>query len=80
MLQNGGAEASMEWILSHLDDADLNDPMPEARAGSGIEQSYEADPDSLAMLESMGFTQQQVSCHWSGCVSCLMPVMLCAVL
>lgn len=57
-LQNGGAEASMEWMLGHMDDADLNDAMPDPSAPSSA--TYVADPESVAMLTSMGFTDRQV--------------------
>ena len=53
----------MEWILSHMDDADLNDPIPElstAAAGSGARDASTADPEALMMLTSMGFTDRQV--------------------
>ena len=59
LLQNGGPEASMEWILSHMDDADLNDPIPEPSAASDPE-AYSANPESVSMLSSMGFTDRQV--------------------
>ena len=49
----------MEWILSHMDDADLNDPIPEASAAPEAE-SYSANPESVVMLSSMGFTERQV--------------------
>lgn len=49
----------MEWILSHMDDADLNDPIPEPSAASDPE-AYSANPESVSMLSSMGFTDRQV--------------------
>lgn len=53
----------MEWILSHMDDADLNDPIPETSTAPGPSAgtSYQADPESIVMLTSMGFTDRQVS-------------------
>ncbi|PNG64668.1 Ubiquitin carboxyl-terminal hydrolase 5, partial [Tetrabaena socialis] len=32
---NSGAEAAMEWLLGHLEDADVNDPLP-GGAGMGL--------------------------------------------
>lgn len=49
----------MEWILSHMDDADLNDPIPEASAAPEAE-SFSANSESVVMLSSMGFTERQV--------------------
>ncbi len=58
-MQNGGAEVSMEWILSHMDDADLNDPIAES-SGVPEHEAYSANPESVTMLTSMGFTDRQV--------------------
>ncbi len=64
--QNGGTEASMEWVLAHMGDPDFNDPLsapaaPGASASEAAPSSAKtADPDSLAMLTGMGFTHQQV--------------------
>ena len=51
----------MEWVLAHMEDADFNDPLP-APSGSAPVQAAAAapDPESLAMLESMGFSQKEV--------------------
>ena len=61
-LQNGGAEASMEWILAHMDDADLNDALPDPSAATPAPATatFSADPEGVAMLSSMGFTDRQV--------------------
>ena len=45
----------MEWVLSHMEDPDFNDPLPPASA----EQEYAAHPESVVMLTSMGFTERQ---------------------
>ncbi len=55
----------MEWVLAHMEDPDFNDPLPAPAApGSAAAVSPSstkaADPDSLAMLTGMGFTNQQV--------------------
>lgn len=54
----------MEWVLGHMEDADFNDPLPPppgaaAAAGSGTAAAA-PDPESVAMLSSMGFTSEQV--------------------
>lgn len=54
---NNSVEASMEWVLAHMGDADFNDPVP-ISAGS---RKPEADPESVSMLTSMGFTAEQAS-------------------
>ena len=58
--RNAGAEASMEWVLAHMGDADFNDPLPahDAAAGPGAAASAPAaaDPEKVALLEGMGFS------------------------
>lgn len=51
----------MEWVLAHMEDADFNDPLP-APSGSAPGQAAAAapSPESLAMLESMEFSQKEV--------------------
>ena len=58
----------MEWVLSHMEDADFNDPLPappavaaaQDGARSGASSAPAPDPESVAMLSSMGFTSDQV--------------------
>jgi ubiquitin carboxyl-terminal hydrolase 5/13 len=64
---NTSAEASMEWVFSHMEDPDFNDPLPPpapvaaAAPVSGTAAAEQvADPESVAMLTSMGFTAVQV--------------------
>ncbi|BDA47746.1 Ubiquitin carboxyl-terminal hydrolase 5 [Coccomyxa sp. Obi] len=63
-MQNGGTEASMEWVLAHMEDPDFNDPLPAASAPSSTKT---ADPVSLAMLTGMGFTNQQAEAALKAC-------------
>ncbi|BGP13867.1 hypothetical protein JCM10213_002505 [Rhodosporidiobolus nylandii] len=58
---NGDAEAAMNWLLEHMEDPDIDDPIPPpaaagaASSGSGDEPSE----DQVAMVSEMGFTAQQ---------------------
>ena len=67
MLQNAGAEGAMEWVLSHMEDANFNDPLAEpseAQSQPSTTSAAEpagADPESVMMLVSMGFTDQQAA-------------------
>ncbi|KAK9833553.1 hypothetical protein WJX81_005633 [Elliptochloris bilobata] len=72
--QNGGTEASMEWVLAHMEDADFNDPLPlspalVAPASSAPDQASAPapSPESLAMLESMGFSQKEAAAALQAC-------------
>ena len=69
-LQNAGAEAAMEWVLSHMEDPDFNDPLPAPAAASAPHAgsapaagaaSAAANPESVAMLTSFGFNDVQAS-------------------
>ena len=61
------AEAAMEWILGHMEDPDLNDPLPaaepprgsEATQGGGVGSEGGTDPEQVSMLEGMGFSNVQ---------------------
>jgi ubiquitin carboxyl-terminal hydrolase 5/13 len=68
------AEAAMEWVLAHMDDPDVNDPLPEeggAAAGAGDGDAPAAaaapaaavaasiDPEAAASLAAMGFSDAQ---------------------
>ena len=54
----------MEWVLSHMEDPGFNDPLeppaaaPQA-APAAAAAAPSADPESVAMLQAMGFTDQQ---------------------
>eukprot|EP00877_Chromochloris_zofingiensis_P011173 jgi/Chrzof1/6309/Cz18g03010.t1 len=60
---NSNAEAAMEWVLSHLEDADFNDPLPPpavaapAAPGATATATAGPDPEHVAMLEGMGFNR-----------------------
>ncbi|KAK4702423.1 ubiquitin carboxyl-terminal hydrolase 5/13, partial [Phenoliferia sp. Uapishka_3] len=53
---NGNAEAAMEWLFAHMEDADIDDPLPEAGATSGAPAVSE---EQIADLVAMGFTPAQ---------------------
>ena len=48
----------MEWVFAHMEDADFNDPLPDPSATPTTQpttKTSEANPESVAMLTSMGF-------------------------
>ena len=53
--QNAGVEQAMNWVLTHVGDADINDPLPE-KNGSKEEES--GDPALIAQICSMGFSAE----------------------
>eukprot|EP00301_Raphidiophrys_heterophryoidea_P003463 c11563_g1_i1.p1 GENE.c11563_g1_i1~~c11563_g1_i1.p1 ORF type:complete len:840 (+),score=204.41 c11563_g1_i1:24-2522(+) len=56
--KNAGAEPAMDWILSHMEDADFNDPLPTTTPAAGhVAQAPPASEEDIAMLCSMGFSQ-----------------------
>eukprot|EP00616_Rhizochromulina_sp_CCMP1243_P005857 CAMPEP_0118975056 /NCGR_PEP_ID=MMETSP1173-20130426/14328_1 /TAXON_ID=1034831 /ORGANISM="Rhizochromulina marina cf, Strain CCMP1243" /LENGTH=845 /DNA_ID=CAMNT_0006924877 /DNA_START=18 /DNA_END=2555 /DNA_ORIENTATION=- len=52
-------EAATEWIFAHMEDADFNAPLPDAGAG-GSSGPAPANPEAVAMLCSMGFSEAHV--------------------
>lgn len=61
-VKNSTAEAASEWLFGHMEDADINDPLPAAAATAApaspsVSQAGNdaVSTDSVAQLESMGF-------------------------
>ena len=56
--QNSGVEPAMAWIMEHMTDADFASPftVPGTQPAGG---GFQADPDSVALIVSMGFTPAQ---------------------
>lgn len=55
---NTGSDAATNWIMLHLDDADLNDPF-EAAGGPSDGASFVPNDDAVATIAGMGFTSVQ---------------------
>eukprot|EP00177_Eucheuma_denticulatum_P007462 GFKZ01013584.1.p1 GENE.GFKZ01013584.1~~GFKZ01013584.1.p1 ORF type:complete len:858 (+),score=140.23 GFKZ01013584.1:137-2710(+) len=57
---NSSVDDSMEWVFSHLEDPDFNDPIPSAKSGKA-ESSAATNKlaTDIAHLLAMGFTEAQ---------------------
>ncbi|GLC48552.1 hypothetical protein PLESTB_000110300 [Pleodorina starrii] len=69
-VSNGGAEAAMEWLLGHLEDPDINDPLPELTQAAGAAPAGGAaapDPEKLSSLTSMGFSETHAAAALQAC-------------
>ncbi|KAG2446804.1 hypothetical protein HYH02_008364 [Chlamydomonas schloesseri] len=73
---NAGLEAAMEWLLGHLEDPDVNDPLPvpgaapaaAAAAGAGAAAAApEADPEKVSTLSGMGFSEEHAKAALQAC-------------
>ena len=53
--QNAGVEQAMNWVLTHVGDADINDPLPE---NNGSKEEESGDPALIAQICSMGFSTE----------------------
>lgn len=62
--QNSGAETAAQWLFEHMEDADINDPLPAPSTSSSSAapaSSSEPDPEMVGNLSAMlGFTEAQV--------------------
>eukprot|EP00455_Lapot_gusevi_P051951 TRINITY_DN7850_c0_g1_i3.p1 TRINITY_DN7850_c0_g1~~TRINITY_DN7850_c0_g1_i3.p1 ORF type:complete len:827 (+),score=318.13 TRINITY_DN7850_c0_g1_i3:228-2483(+) len=57
-VNNVGLEDAANWLFSHMEDADLNDPLPAAGAAAAP-AAPEHDPMAIASLCSMGFDEER---------------------
>ncbi|XP_028393855.1 ubiquitin carboxyl-terminal hydrolase 5-like [Dendronephthya gigantea] len=57
---NSGVEAAMNWIFDHQNDPDFNEPLQSPSGGKKTSQMT-VNEESLAMLMSMGFNQNQAT-------------------
>ncbi|KAF8327578.1 ubiquitin carboxyl-terminal hydrolase 14 [Cantharellus anzutake] len=55
---NQDGEAAMEWLFAHMDDPDIDDPIPVQSSGGGA-SGPEPAPESIALIADMGFTEKQ---------------------
>ncbi|ORY78486.1 ubiquitinyl hydrolase [Leucosporidium creatinivorum] len=53
---NGDASAAMEWLFAHMEDADIDDPLPAAGAAPSAKAASE---DQVNELVAFGFTAAQ---------------------
>lgn len=72
-VRNASAEHAMEWVFAHMEDADFNDP-PAVDTGAAAESTPSvvgadgcADPESVAMLQSMGFGERHAAAALKAC-------------
>ncbi len=70
VMQNIGTEGAMEWVLGHMEDANFNEPMSQPSETAAPSQTSAtgsasagpaADPETVMMLVSMGFTDAQAA-------------------
>ncbi|KAI0506028.1 ubiquitin carboxyl-terminal hydrolase 14 [Xylaria bambusicola] len=54
---NSDANSAMEWLFSHMEDPDIDDPLVLTSTGSGGGDG--ADPEKIEMLGAMGFNAPQ---------------------
>ena len=53
---NNNAEVAMEWLFEHMEDPDIDDPIPTSSAGAA---GSEPSEEQIGMLSDMGFTSLQ---------------------
>lgn len=69
--QNMGTEGAMEWVLSHMEDDNFNEPLSQPSESAAPAQAPTsgpaADPETVMMLVSMGFTDSQAAAALKAC-------------
>eukprot|EP01004_Peranema_trichophorum_P006623 NODE_543_length_2612_cov_74.803937_g466_i0.p1 GENE.NODE_543_length_2612_cov_74.803937_g466_i0~~NODE_543_length_2612_cov_74.803937_g466_i0.p1 ORF type:complete len:812 (+),score=207.62 NODE_543_length_2612_cov_74.803937_g466_i0:55-2490(+) len=60
-VKSGDAEGALNWVLQHLDDADINSPLPSTKAGPT------ANAEDVENLMAMGFIEQQAKAALIAC-------------
>ncbi|GAA5941060.1 ubiquitin-specific protease UBP14 [Sporobolomyces koalae] len=55
---NEGAEVAMNWLFEHMDDTDLDDPLPSPTAATSS-SGNEPNDEQISMIVDMGFTKAQ---------------------
>ncbi|CAN3373980.1 hypothetical protein DIURU_005759 [Diutina rugosa] len=55
---NADAEAAMNWILAHMDDPDIDQPLDLSKNASSGSGGPQVDAELVATVSSMGFSQQ----------------------
>ncbi|KAK9892574.1 hypothetical protein WA026_020955 [Henosepilachna vigintioctopunctata] len=53
---NSGLEAATAWIMEHIGDSDFSDPF--VPPGTERTTTFNADPDAMATIMSMGFSEE----------------------
>lgn len=54
-VDNASADAAAAWLFAHMEDADINDPIPEEREEATNTQSDEPPAEAVESLTVMGF-------------------------
>ncbi|KAI7836344.1 hypothetical protein COHA_009767, partial [Chlorella ohadii] len=65
---NSSAEAATNWVMEHMGDDDFNDPLPPPGAApAAAAGGFTADPEAVANLTVMGFTERQATGALAAC-------------
>ncbi|KAF9084195.1 hypothetical protein BGX23_010750 [Mortierella sp. AD031] len=53
---NQGPEVAMDWLIQHMEDPDIDDPIVSSAPSGG---AFQANPGQVSQLADMGFTDKQ---------------------
>eukprot|EP00927_Polykrikos_kofoidii_P060111 TRINITY_DN55174_c0_g1_i1.p1 TRINITY_DN55174_c0_g1~~TRINITY_DN55174_c0_g1_i1.p1 ORF type:complete len:864 (+),score=183.87 TRINITY_DN55174_c0_g1_i1:104-2593(+) len=69
-VQPAGAEVAASWYFEHMEDPGINDPLAATGGCGGASaggSGGDADPEAVAMLTSMGFSEMHVKAALKSC-------------
>lgn len=56
---NADVELALNWIISHMEDADFNEPIESSIKKNVVAENIGINDESLSMIVSMGYTEKQ---------------------
>lgn len=56
---HNGADLAMNWMFEHMEDPDIDDPLPAASSNTTSNTASGPSDDQIATLQEMGFSAQQ---------------------
>eukprot|EP00013_Stygamoeba_regulata_P008730 CAMPEP_0177681098 /NCGR_PEP_ID=MMETSP0447-20121125/30529_1 /TAXON_ID=0 /ORGANISM="Stygamoeba regulata, Strain BSH-02190019" /LENGTH=875 /DNA_ID=CAMNT_0019190481 /DNA_START=77 /DNA_END=2704 /DNA_ORIENTATION=- len=66
-VHNAGMEPAMNWLMDHMGDADINDPIPSSQPAVGGASDFVANEEALMLLQAMDFSVKHATLALKNC-------------